>query len=508
MKLRFNSWGDLVANRHVLLYVAMIYFSTHIEYLLELEGRLSDSAFGYARRAFHPRNSCPKLVVVQMDDAILDEAIGAGKAEKRYPFPRRVLAEVITNLCELKPKVLVVDFDLRGTATPEDDLALKQALLGLGNSLFMPLVNSNSFADLGILAPVQFESDADGIHRTVCKRVSMGSQLPRYHLCALVAERMGASLSAVRTKARLDFRLPPERMFTVISGLAFHPSFWTNTSNYLSTKITSESAVILAGFNRENWDRFLVPGGLGNRQQPQDAGMVDDQDDNLIRGGFLLAYGIDALYRSHGHLPLWLNNLLWVAGVALITFLLTVAGDRGLVLAGVGLCVINKVLFLTLFFGVWPEYSTFWRLCIAAGTILLAIIDAACLIALGMGRRKANLITPTEFTIADLVLNGLLWVRNYSVMYTKWSGGGKPSPPSIIWVWALTLGALASNLVMILSIFRASVRSPSHWILFLLLLIFGGGRSSVGGKKESMGSRGVSQPNCGLPCSSLVIVSW
>jgi adenylate cyclase len=74
---------------------------------------------GYSR-------SADNIVVVDFDNAAVTEL-------QQFPVPRKILADVITEVASAKPRVIGLDFFLTEKREPAEDAALQQALTNAGN---------------------------------------------------------------------------------------------------------------------------------------------------------------------------------------------------------------------------------------------------------------------------------------------------------------------------------------------------------------------------------------
>ncbi len=214
-----------------------------------------DKMLRLARDAVRSQPASGQVHIVEIDARSLSEI-------DRWPWPRRVHAQLIDRLQASNLRSLAFDVDFSSLSNPDDDADLARALEGAGGSVILPTfrqqANSQSsdyidnipakpFRDNAFLAAVTVLPDADGNVR----RMPLGIETlatPRPSLASLVAERQ----AEIGRSFTIDYSIDP-------SSIPRH-SFVDVIRGRVDPALLEGKRVLVGATAVEMGDRYAVPG--------------------------------------------------------------------------------------------------------------------------------------------------------------------------------------------------------------------------------------------------------
>lgn len=225
-------------------------------------------------RLFLPRAADPRIVLITIDDASLGH-IG------RWPWPRRVHADIVSKLAAVQPSVIAYDVNFPEPSDPGDDQQLEEALKRAGNVVLPVELEVNvdrgrlTYNPNRVLSPISALSaaaratghtntspDADGVVRRVPITVTApdGSSVRSFvtevlRVAGLERQLQEAPIDVFGTLA-INFPNQPARAFRALSAI----DVLRGTANLSSLK---DALLIVGATAPDMHDALLVPTSYG-----------------------------------------------------------------------------------------------------------------------------------------------------------------------------------------------------------------------------------------------------
>lgn len=192
------SWSDRLLSARRAVVVALGTLAALMTVMSGLDKAIQ-SGITQANDRLVRRPASGELVVVELDARSLE-------AVDRWPWPRRLHAQLIDRLVALGADRLAFDVDFAASSNPEDDRLLAEALAGAKGRVILPALTQSSsegaagttdslplpmLRDAAMLAAVNVRPNADG-QVVDMPFAMMVDGVPRPSLPAMLAEQSGA----------------------------------------------------------------------------------------------------------------------------------------------------------------------------------------------------------------------------------------------------------------------------------------------------------------------------
>jgi diguanylate cyclase len=223
--------------------------------LLALSGSPADEQLRLLRDQARSAQAGGKIVIVEIDARSLEQV-------DKWPWPRRVHADLIDKLRAAGASTIAFDVDFSAASDPVDDAAMTAALTRAGGNVILPTFRQKHsslaadyaenlpiapFRDHAFLGSVNVQPDADGQLRHYSYGTATAGS-PRPSIAALLAQTPGRIDTSFRVDTAIDAASIPR--FSAIDVL----------DGRVPTGSLRGKSVLIGATAIEMGDRYVVPG--------------------------------------------------------------------------------------------------------------------------------------------------------------------------------------------------------------------------------------------------------
>lgn len=223
--------------------------------LVALTGAPADEQLRLARDTLRAAPASGKIVIAEIDARSIDQLA-------RWPWPRRIHADLIDQLRKAGAATIAFDVDLSSASNPADDAAMAAALARAGGDVILPTFRQKSssqghddsenlpipaFRDHAFLGAVNVQPDPDGQLRHYSTGTKTAGS-PRPSIAALLAGSSGQIGSSFRVDTAIDpASIPRVSAIDILNGR-------------IAPGALKGKSILIGATAIEMGDRYVVPG--------------------------------------------------------------------------------------------------------------------------------------------------------------------------------------------------------------------------------------------------------